>query len=245
MTYLEFIANIIQTRGQYNIPNDEVYENHHIVPKCLGGLGDYKNGSFKKQSTHTNCIRLYPREHFIAHKLLALENPNNPKLVWSWQAMWMLNESYIRYEPTPEEYEQRKVLLRECGVSEETKKKVSKAVQGEKNPNYGHKWNEEQRENLRKQNLGKEIYWWNNGVINTMAKECPGIEWKRGRLGGFKHKSNENYHKFKRKVHTAKYLWKLPDGSFKIADMGNTHRWHPDWILVKKVEDSKYENTSL
>lgn len=236
MTYLEYIYKIIAERGQFGILDGEIYENHHILPKCLGGQGDYKNGDFKKKSTHPNCIRLFPREHFIAHKLLALENPNNPKLVWSWQAMWMLNDNYERYEPTPEEYEQRKLLLRLCGVSEKTKQKISKAVSGVNNPIYGSKRTEETKQKLREANLGKEIYWWNNGKKNTMAKDCPRPDWKRGRLGGFKHKSNKNYSKARTGYPLAKYLWELPDGSLRVCDKSNVSRWHHDWKLIKKIE---------
>ena len=38
--YKEFIENIIATRGQWNIPQGEYFEAHHIVPKCLGGNGN-------------------------------------------------------------------------------------------------------------------------------------------------------------------------------------------------------------
>ena len=35
------------------------FENHHILPKCFGGINDESNRVF-----------LTPREHFVAHKLL-------------------------------------------------------------------------------------------------------------------------------------------------------------------------------
>lgn len=38
MTYKEFIANIIESRGQWSETVRQSYcERHHIVPKCLGG----------------------------------------------------------------------------------------------------------------------------------------------------------------------------------------------------------------
>ena len=39
MTYKEFIDNIIETRGQWNISKGEYFEVHHIIPRCLGGDG--------------------------------------------------------------------------------------------------------------------------------------------------------------------------------------------------------------
>ena len=65
MTYKEFIDNILSTRGNRGITDDEYYEVHHIVPKCMGGTDNLNNK-----------IRLYAKEHYEAHRLLALENPN-------------------------------------------------------------------------------------------------------------------------------------------------------------------------
>lgn len=80
LSYFEYIDKIIEERGQWGISSDEYWEGHHIIPKCLGGEGNTK-------SKHPNIIRLYPEEHYIAHKLLALENPNNRKLVSAWEMM--------------------------------------------------------------------------------------------------------------------------------------------------------------
>lgn len=76
MTYKEFIQNIINTRGQWGIDEQEIFEAHHIIPRCLGGLP--KNSPKRKK--HENIIWLYPEEHFMAHKLLAEENPDIPPL---------------------------------------------------------------------------------------------------------------------------------------------------------------------
>ena len=66
LTYNEFIQNILDTRGRFGVHEGEYKERHHVIPKCLGGTND-KN----------NLIDLYAKEHYIAHKLLALENPSN------------------------------------------------------------------------------------------------------------------------------------------------------------------------
>lgn len=86
MTYDEFIENIIITRGQWSLTEDEYYEIHHILPKCLGGKGKIRAHG-QKSNIHPNLIFLYPDEHFIAHKLLAVENPDNEKLVYAWSMM--------------------------------------------------------------------------------------------------------------------------------------------------------------
>lgn len=107
MTYNEFIQNIITTREQWNIPDNTYYEKHHIVPLCLGGESDYKNGKFRKNSHNKNCIWLFAKEHYIAHKLLALENPDNCKLVNAWSMMAFPKGTTKReFELTPKEYEE-------------------------------------------------------------------------------------------------------------------------------------------
>jgi hypothetical protein len=51
-------------------------ENHHVIPKCLGG------GNEKE-----NIVSLTAKEHFIIHALLCEIYPNNNKLEY---ALWMM-----------------------------------------------------------------------------------------------------------------------------------------------------------
>ena len=98
MSYKTFIQNILESRGHCGC-GEEYHEKHHILPKCLGGTDD-----------DNNLIDLYAKEHFIAHKLLAEENPDNEKLAYAW---WMMahckTNTQERYECTPEEYEEAKI----------------------------------------------------------------------------------------------------------------------------------------
>lgn len=113
ITYKDFIENIIQTRGRCSCGN-EYHERHHIIPRCMNGTDD-----------KDNLIDLFAKEHFEAHRLLALENPDNDKLVYAWHSMVFLkNDFHQRYELTPEEFE-------------EARKAHSLAMSGENNPNYG------------------------------------------------------------------------------------------------------------
>lgn len=132
MTYEEFIKSIIDTRGQWGIPDEEYYENHHIVPRCLGGGGDNRKRTFYKHSHHPNCIRLYPKEHFIAHRLLAQENPDNYKLVYAWHRI--SNSKKDLREISPEDYEQLKCLRTKTPFTEEHKKKIGSVNKGKKRP---------------------------------------------------------------------------------------------------------------
>lgn len=169
ISYKEFINNILNIRGQFNC-GDKYHERHHIMPKCLGGSDDEKN-----------LIDLYAKEHFEAHRLLALEYPDNKKLTYAW---WMMShikdKNQDRYELSADEYEEAKIAysnilkervitqetrdkLREINlgheVSEETRKKISdKAKERFANPTYnpllGRHLSEEVRQKISKANKG-------------------------------------------------------------------------------------------
>lgn len=101
-TYAQFIQNILNTRGRFAC-GDEYHERHHIVPRCMDG-GDEEE----------NLIDLFAREHFIAHKMLAKENPDNNSLTYAWSCMAYWNSSsQDRCEVTPEEYEEARIALAE------------------------------------------------------------------------------------------------------------------------------------
>lgn len=55
---------------------DGYKEDHHIIPKCLGG-----------DDSKENRVFLTAEEHFVAHKLLILIYPGNKKLIWAAMAM--------------------------------------------------------------------------------------------------------------------------------------------------------------
>ena len=113
MTYIEFINNILITRGRFAC-GDEYHERHHIVPKCMDGTND-----------ENNLIDLFAREHFEAHKLLALENPDNKKLQLAYICMsFVRNDKEHRYQLNESEYEQARIVC-------------SRALSGENNPFYG------------------------------------------------------------------------------------------------------------
>ena len=102
MLYKEFIDNIIATRGQWSIDvrySDRGYARHHIIPKCLGG-----EPLKLDWSEHENVIWLYPSEHFIAHKLLALENSDNEGLVCAYKRMCYSN-NIKKYIVSPDDFE--------------------------------------------------------------------------------------------------------------------------------------------
>jgi hypothetical protein len=151
-TYEKFINNILETRGRFAC-GEEYCERHHILPKCMGGTDD-----------NENLIDLYAREHFEAHKLLAQENPNNHKLVYAWHCMSvMYSDNQERYELTPEEYEEARVVFSKTisenflgsgnpfygkHHSDDVCEALSAKLSGENNPMYGKHLSDETRNKL-------------------------------------------------------------------------------------------------
>lgn len=92
LKYDEFISNILNTRGRFNC-EDKYHETHHIIPKCCGG-----------DNNTNNLIDLYAEEHYIAHKLLALENLDNDKLQYAWWQMCHCKKDDREYIVSAEDY---------------------------------------------------------------------------------------------------------------------------------------------
>ena len=145
MTYEKFINNILETRGRFNC-GDEYHERHHIVPKCMGGTNDEEN-----------LIDLFAREHFEAHRLLALENPTKIKLIFAWNMM--CNSKNADYQITAQEYEEaRKIhgenmskLLSGKPKSEEHKQHLKENhadFSGINHPQYGTHLSDEHKKKL-------------------------------------------------------------------------------------------------
>ena len=149
-TYEEFIQNILDTRGRFNC-GDEYCERHHIKPRCLGGT-DEKD----------NLIDLFAREHFKAHRLLALENPENDGLIYSW---WIMshgkNQNRITHLVTAEEYEEARIALSNAKKkflsNPENHPMYGKHRFGKDNPNYGNYWTDEQKQKQSEILKGKMV----------------------------------------------------------------------------------------
>lgn len=105
------------------------YENHHIIPKCLGGDNSKKN-----------LVLLTAKEHFIAHKLLVEILPEEKGLIY---ALWLMSNvkiSDIKYRVGSREYQRIRKLNSE---------NVSKNQNGENNPFYGKTHSKKSRKKIK------------------------------------------------------------------------------------------------
>ena len=162
ITYHEFIQNILNTRGRFGC-GQEYHECHHIVPRCMDGTDDKEN-----------LVDLFAREHFEAHRLLALENPDNKKLIHAWWMMSTTTKENQRPESvTPEEYEEARKLFSQsmCGpnnpmygkpspmrgthLSEEQKQHLREINTGELSPKYGIPLSDETKAKMRAARIGR------------------------------------------------------------------------------------------
>lgn len=160
MTYDEFIQNILDARGRFIDNYDGVKERHHIVMKSCGGTND-----------ESNLIDLIDSEHYEAHKLLALENPDCREAQMAWDMMCRSNGANGRNAfVSAEEWLEARKRWREAFSGEnhpmygkhhtdEAKRKISEGLKGvmagENNPQYGTHKSDETKKKLSASLKGK------------------------------------------------------------------------------------------
>lgn len=186
ITYEEFIQNILDTRGRFGC-GEEYHERHHIIPRCMNGTND-----------KGNLIDLFAREHFIEHKLIAEEHPDNDKLIHAWALMSRLNNHEGKYEVTPEEYEEAKkafsTLVKGKPLSEEHRRKIGNATRGHIVPedarravaqaNASRVWSEESKQKLSNTISGENHPWF--GKHHTKESRKKMSEAQKGLFAGEK-----------------------------------------------------------
>lgn len=123
MNYQKIYDSIIfkaKYENRKKIKGGVYYENHHIIPKCLGGSNDKEN-----------LALLTIKEHFVAHKLL-FEIHNLDNLFSSlWAFVIQKRRKYKNNKPL---YISKNEYLR---YRETYHTIFSNKFSGENNPNYG------------------------------------------------------------------------------------------------------------
>lgn len=157
-------------------------EEHHIIPKCLGGSND-KN----------NLVKLTAREHFICHFLLINMYPNETKLQYAFWLMCNIKNSHQsdRYIPSSRLYEYGKQLhsnnmKRRKGIkqgprSQETREKISNSKKGKSVPKT-QEWKDNRSKAMKKayedgtrvSNKGKQMPEWFGARISRSKKGMVG-----------------------------------------------------------------------
>lgn len=142
-------------------------ENHHIVPKCLGG-----------SNRKSNIARLTAKEHWLSHLLLVEIYPKEPKLKLAVRMMTIKGLNQERKQITSgKQFERVRVEAATAhselltGVSrkpftQEHRENISKAKQGKPGPNKGRTFTEEHRRNIGVASKGRI-----SGDKNPMRKK--------------------------------------------------------------------------
>jgi Straboviridae homing endonuclease len=99
MNHLKYYEFIIKQAKSVNRKKSQgiYYENHHIIPRCLGGL-DVKE----------NLVLLTAKEHFVCHKLLTYIYPKNRKIALAYHRMAFSKKCY---EASARDYAYARELL--------------------------------------------------------------------------------------------------------------------------------------
>lgn len=150
------------SRAQLRVKPEGYSENHHILPKCIGGLDKPEN-----------LTRLTAEEHYVAHQLLVKIHYGHAGLVYAAMMMGTCSERHQRSrnkmyswlrkrysecmknaKRKPMSEEQKKLLseIRKTIVgwkhTEETKRKIGEAQVGSKNHAYGKTKSEAEKKHL-------------------------------------------------------------------------------------------------
>lgn len=142
MNYQLHYDKLISTRYKRIREKNIYYEQHHIVPKSMGGLND-----------EHNLVYLTAREHFIAHWLL-WRIYRNKEMAYAFRCMFKFNNhdnkfSSIAYSEMKEAYSKE---LGNFNRSEKSRARMSKLMIG--NKNGAGKRSEEAKLNMSKGQLG-------------------------------------------------------------------------------------------
>lgn len=238
ITYEAFIQNILDTRGRFGIPKGEYKERHHIVPKCIGGTDD-----------KDNLIDLYAREHYEAHRLLALENPDNYKLIYAWRSIAVIRPQGHDEEIqlTSDEYEELKIYYSK--MLSETRSGDKCRLYGKPGLRLGKHHTDDSKLKMSESKKGKEP--WNKGltketsdiIFNASIKFSDGCKQGKykikGRRNGMKGKHHSDYtKKLMSEAHSG-----VPKAPFTdehkqhLSEVGKKLKWYTDGIVETRAEE--------
>lgn len=203
--YQRWYNNLIETRQQRIIPDSVYCERHHIVPRSLEG-----------SDSADNLISLLPKEHFIAHLLLAriYSGSKGMKMVHALRRM-LTGHKDQRYVPNSRTYE----IVRSLSMSK---------CSGENNPMFGRtgelhpSWNRKE-----------EIY--NQSFKEKISQTSKGRKWtdeqrakrKEAQIAYWANPENRQ-----RQSDRIKKVEKTPEWRQKISE-GQKGRTHSDETRAK------------
>ena len=146
---------------------DSYTEQHHIIPKSLGGSNDLDN-----------LVSLTSREHFVCHLLLTrmTDSSDKSKMIHAAFSMIHWNKQKINSRTYKKLKEEVSYIMRNNNpmFNEETRKKVSNANLGKESVLKGRKHSDETKEKLKIAAQNRTNDPWNKGT-KGVCKGNPGL----------------------------------------------------------------------
>lgn len=221
MNYRKIYEHLVKKCRKRDVNKGEYYENHHILPKCLGG-----------SNSKENIVKLTAREHYISHWLLYKMSSNQnerEKMGRAWMYMCYGNQLQNK-KFTSKEYERaRKHHAQNMRKRwEKDNPAFQRDIKGVNNPNYGNNWNIEQKKRMSDT---KKKMWSNiNSVYNSK-------EYRRKRSVAISGKKNGMYGK----IHTRDTKRKISSANKGKLKSSKNHKSR----IIKLISPSGKEYTTF
>ena len=219
MTYQELVDKSVAKMGhprKYGKDKIKGYNQHHIVPRCMGGSDD-----------GDNIVYLTYAEHLMAHILLFRENPNNYGLAKTATFMADKCDDIRDYLVTivDNEDEFNDYIVDLVKAREVANEEHSKHISGKNNPFYGKHHTEESRQKMRENRPDM------SGENNPMCGKHHTEESKQKIRENIPDKFGEN-NPFYGKHHTKETIQKIKDN---MPDMSGEN--NPCWGRKRTEEE--------
>ena len=209
-------------------------EQHHVIPKSLGGNN-------KKE----NLVKLTGREHFICHWLLTKMVSDTKQKYQMWNAfscmLYRENSGQDRYKVSSRKFE----LIKEEGAKIKSIKFSGKnnpmfGKRGNLNPNFGRLWTDEHRKNASISHQG------HIRTIESRQRQSASTKGRTQSIEHIQNRSGENHPGYgkelsiDRKKKIRQSVLNMPlytcEHCSKTTTKGNYKRWHNDNCKVIKGE---------
>lgn len=199
MNYSNIYKQLIDHAKSRKLSRKDCYiEQHHIIPRSEGGTND-----------KSNLVNLTAREHYIAHLLLA-KIYNDAAMYSAVIYMQAGHGENRKYKFNSHLYAKMRIEFGNRTSKEQKGKQAGKnnpmygkSIFDFMTPEKIKQWRKKHLDACKKRRglpssmkgkhhteeakkkiseFMKDFYWWNNGIVAVRSYECPGKDFKRGRL---------------------------------------------------------------
>ena len=181
-------SQIYRWKSYCSEPIDKIEHYEEALAENFKGWCMHHRLEIQHDGTRVSAKELIDKDlyfHRPASELMFMRNGEHRSLH---RSLHNIGNTYMKGKHHTEKTRQKiSEALKGKHHTEKTRQKMSEALSGENNPLFGKHRSAETRQKISeslkgKHNLTKDSLWWNDGISNKRSKECPGPEWKRGRI---------------------------------------------------------------